>query len=252
MKTFEAEWRARFERFACTYEDEAKISGWSEAGLQRRLRLFCSLLPSLNLPPLAAVLDLGCGAGTYVRLLAGLGHRAVGLDYSLPSLARAVAADPGWKGRYVAGEAYALPFKDGTFNLVVSIGVLQALEHPERALDEMVRVLHPGGTLVVEALNGRGPVTLARQAARTVQGLPSHVRTYDPRKISSWLEERGLRLLRKVGLYLPPRHLPGLAHLLDLAPVVRALEASPGLAGAAAHAFLFVAQKPGACSERGL
>ena len=156
-RPFEAEWRARFERFARAHDDEALISGWSAAGLRRRVQLFGALLPALGVPEGGAALDLGCGGGTYVRLLAGLGHRAVGLDYSLPSLARALGADPGGKARYLAAEAYALPFGGGAFDLVLCIGVLQALAEPARAIGEMARVLRPGGVLVVEALNGRGP-----------------------------------------------------------------------------------------------
>src|SRR5262249_25159006 len=73
--SFEAEWRARFERFARAYDDEPRISGWSDAGLRRRVAAFSEILPALRLPERARVLELGCGGGTYVRLLAGLGYR---------------------------------------------------------------------------------------------------------------------------------------------------------------------------------
>lgn len=245
MKTFESQWRACFERFARTYEDEASISGWSETGLQGRLRLFRALLESLRPPNPARILDLGCGAGTYVRLLAGLGHRAVGLDYSLPSLGRCVAADPGGKGSYVAGEAYALPFEGEAFDLVVSIGVLQALWQPERALDEMVRVLRPAGFLMVEALNGRAPVALARRASRAIRRIPPRVRAYDPRQVREWLAERDLHLVRQAGICLPPRNVPGLARLLDARLLASAMRAWPRLAEVMAHTFLFAAEKPG-------
>ncbi len=243
MSDFDAVWRERFERFGRIYADEAEISGWSDLGLRRRVAIFSSLLPGLALPPEAAVLDLGCGGGTYVRLLAGLGHRAVGLDYSLPSLARAVDADPGLKGRYVAGGAYALPFAEGAFDLVVSIGVLQAIDSPERALDEMIRVLTPGGTLVVEALNDRAVLTRARTLGERLRGVPARVRAYASREVRAWLSARGLRLVRQAGIFLPPRQLPGLIRLVDLRAVSRALETRPALAEAAAHSFLFVARR---------
>src|SRR5690242_21727898 len=60
--TFDTEWRARFERYGQRFEDEAFVSGWSKTGLERRLRLFESLLPELRLSTPADVLDLGCGA----------------------------------------------------------------------------------------------------------------------------------------------------------------------------------------------
>ena len=48
--TFESEWRARFERFARAFDDEPRISGWSDAGLRRRVAAFSALLPALGLP----------------------------------------------------------------------------------------------------------------------------------------------------------------------------------------------------------
>src|SRR5215475_5334536 len=177
---FEAQWRARFERFAKTFEDEPRISGWSDAGLRRRVATFTALVPGRGLPERARALELGCGGGTYVRLLAGLGYRTVGLDYSVPSLQRAMVADPGRKGTYLAGEAYALPFSSAMFDLVVSIGVLQALSDPARAIAEMTRVLRPGGVLVVEALNGRGAVAMARRIMARLSGWPTRVRSYAP------------------------------------------------------------------------
>jgi SAM-dependent methyltransferase len=241
---FEAEWRARFERFAATHEEEAFISGWSEAGLRARVALFASLLPALRLPEGAPVLDLGCGGGTYVRLLAGLGHRVLGVDYSLPSLARATAADPGRKGSYLAGEVYSLPFRNGHFGLVVCIGVLQALTDPERAIGEMARVLGRSGALVVEALNHYSVAALAREGARRLRGRPPRVRTYRPRQVRGWLEAQGLDLETASGLVLGPRRVPRLGRLLATPTVTRAVASTPTLGRLINHSFLFVARKP--------
>ena len=249
MKTFEAEWRARFERFARTHANEAEVSGWSEAGLRRRVMLFTSLLPSLCLPPGARVLELGCGAGTYVQLLAGLGHRPVGLDYSLPSLSRARAADP--EGRYLAADAYSLPFGDQSFDLVMSIGVLQTLSQPERALDEMTRLLRGGGLLLVEALNGRSWPARAREAHERVRGRAPRVRAYDPLALRQWLLDRGLHLLRQSAVCLPPRQLPRLGRVLDSPLATRALAVYPAVTEAIAHAFWFVARRPAVPVEAG-
>lgn len=245
-RQFEAEWRSRFERYARTHESEALISGWSETGLERRLSLFGSLLASLRLPASAAALDLGCGGGTYVRLLGDMGHRPVGLDYSVPSVCRAKGADPGRKGSYLAGDAGSLPFPDGMFDLVVSIGVLQALGQPERAIAEMARVLRPGGALVVEALNARAAIAVARQLQQRLLRRPPRVRAYSPTVVRRWLAAAGLGLERQAGLLLPPRNLPGFAGMLDV-PVLRAATARvPGLMEIGAHSFLYVARRGGA------
>lgn len=239
-RSFEAEWRARFERFARAFDDEPRISGWSDAGLRRRVAAFSSLLPGLGLPERARILELGCGGGTYVRLLAGLGYRTIGLDYSLPSLQRAVAADPGRKGLYLSGEAYQLPFAPGSFDLVLSIGVLQALSEPARALAEMTRVLRPGAALVVEALNGQGGIALARKVIQRLRGWPTRVRAYRPAEVRGWLEAEGLRLASQHALRLPPRQAPWLEGILEARPIRAMLDAVPPLGSAATHSFLFV------------
>ncbi len=243
MSTFDAEWRSRFERFGRTHTDEAEVSGWSATGLRRRLELFSRILPQLSLPPSARILELGCGAGTYVRLLGGLGHRPVGLDYSLPSLARALASDPGAKGHYVGGDAYGLPFRDATFDMVMSIGVLQALSDPERALDEMVRLLSPEGVLLVETLNAGGLAAWARAARDRLLGRPPRVRTYAPGHTFQWLADRGLRVVHQPGVCLPPRRLPQLERLLDLQLLTSARQACPPLGHAVTHAYWFIARR---------
>ncbi|HSE06903.1 MAG TPA: methyltransferase domain-containing protein [Methylomirabilota bacterium] len=245
MSRFDDEWRGRFERFARAHRDDAAVSGWSDAGLRRRLQLFATMLSRAPLPAGARILELGCGAGTYVRLLGGLGYRPVGLDYSLPTLGRALASDPGAKGAYVAGDAYALPFPDRSFDMVMSIGVLQALSDPERALDEMVRVLTPAGRLVVEALNASGLLALARAGRDRLLRRPERVRTYAPELVRRWLAARGLRTASQLGVYLPPRRFPRVERFLDLG-IVAAADRCPTVTRAMAHAVWFVAHRESA------
>jgi SAM-dependent methyltransferase len=240
MSRFEAEWRVRFERYAHLYTDEAQISGWSAKGLRRRIDLVQRLIQPPPSGSSATALELGCGAGTYVRWLAGLGYRTVGLDYSLATLGRAVAADPGGKGSYVAGEAYALPCRSGSLDLVVSIGVLQALAEPRRAIEEIARVLRPGGRLVIEVLNSRATVAMARRAYQRLKGMPPRVATYDPAQVVRWLADHGILVEQQAALCLPPRQLPRLGRLLQRGPVEVAVNRVPALARALAHAVWLV------------
>lgn len=243
LRTFEEEWRERFERFARQYSADHLVSGWSDNGLRRRLALFAAQLRERGVPNPAQILDLGCGAGTYVRFLAGLGHRVIGLDYSLASLSRALAADPKRAGEYIGGEAYHLPFCNECFDLVVSIGVFQTLKCPERALDEMVRVLRPNGLLVLEFLNAFEPVAVMRAAGERVWGRLPRVCTYSPFQVRRWAVQRGVKLIRRAGVYLPPRRLAWLERIFDHEGVVRLLEEIPGISLAGAHAFLLVGEK---------
>jgi len=243
MKSFEDEWRARFERFAERHQADHRISGWSDQGLLRRLSLFNQFLKELNLPSTAKILDLGCGAGTYVRLLAGMGYHVIGLDYSLPTLYRAVVADTKRAGHYIGAEAYYLPFREASFDLVISIGIFQALEFPERVLDGIVRVLRPNGFLLMEFLNSFEIIAMTKAANRWFRGGSLRVRTYSIFQIQEWLTRRGLKPVHRAGVYLPPRRFSFLGKLLDQEWMVRFLETVPGFSLIGAHAFLVLTKR---------
>jgi ubiquinone/menaquinone biosynthesis C-methylase UbiE len=90
-------------------------------------------------------LDLGCGTGRNLPLFAGT--RAVGLDPSFEALRRARRRAAGTP--LVQARAEALPFRDGSFDTVVSGLVLCSVGDPARGLAEVQRVLRAGGTLRV-------------------------------------------------------------------------------------------------------
>ena len=104
-----------------------------------------------RLPAQARIIDVGCGTGEISARLLELFPAAqlLGLDLEEPHLekARARCAQFGERVKFQQGDAYALPCADGEFDLVVNRHVLQAVSDPRRALEEMVRVLKPGGWL---------------------------------------------------------------------------------------------------------
>jgi len=79
------------------------------------------------------------------------------VDISIPMLieARSWSGEGTARGRvsFGAGDVQALPFRDGSFRLVVALGVVPWASHPRAALLEMGRVLEPEGFLVVSATN---------------------------------------------------------------------------------------------------
>ena len=243
MSDFEEQWQRRFERFATRHQAEHQVSGWSLAGLRQRVATFESLLDRGLLPAGARVLELGCGAGTYVRLLGKRGHAVVGLDYSLPSLARAATADPGRLGRYVAGSSYALPFPSGSFDAVTCVGVLQVLTEPAAAIAEMGRVLSSRGALLVETLNAWNPIAVVRRLTAFGQGHPTHLRYGTARIVERAMVAHGVRPLERIGVIVPPKSLPGLAESLGRPWLRRALGLTPGVRAVAAHAFWIVGSK---------
>jgi SAM-dependent methyltransferase len=94
-----------------------------------------------------AVLEVGCGTGVVAAELARLGEaRVVGLDLETGVLA--FARQRGDGVTYVQGDAHALPFPGGSFDVVVCHYLLLWLEDPAQAMREMARVVRPAGVVL--------------------------------------------------------------------------------------------------------
>ena len=101
--------------------------------------------------PAGDALDVGCGTGFLSFELATRGHRVTGVDFA-PSMlaeARRKAAERTVAVRFDHGDAEQLAVPSRSFDLVITRHVLWTLPHPEQAIDEWIRVLRPGGRLVV-------------------------------------------------------------------------------------------------------
>lgn len=146
----------------------------------------------LELSPGHRVLDVGCGPGNFTRRFAQAseGGLAVGLDASGPMLTRAVQEGLRPNLAYVRGDGSALPFRDECFDAVCCFAALHLIEQPWRALDEIVRVLAPGGRVALLASCNRGPLP-TRAADLAVRGL-SGIRIFGREELTEALRERGL------------------------------------------------------------
>ena len=94
------------------------------------------------------ILDAGCGVGAFSEPLTAA-NTVYGVDFSAKSLA--FAAQRGLKT--VVGDLTALPFKDGHFDVVLCIGVIQLIPDYRPVVRELSRVTKPGGIMLIQTLH---------------------------------------------------------------------------------------------------
>jgi SAM-dependent methyltransferase len=138
------------------------------------------------------VLDVAGGDGYWAAQARGRGAWAVSLDLAEAKLRRGrqLSAPPA----LIRGDALALPFADASFDRVMSICAIEHFDDGARALDEMARVLTPGGELVISA----DALTLAQRWPRLYRAHCEryHVkRTYSHEELAELLAARGLDLI---------------------------------------------------------
>jgi SAM-dependent methyltransferase len=175
------------------------LMGATGPGMRSERRL---ALRMLSLSPNSRVLDIGCGPGNFTREFARVADAGlvVGLDASKAMLAVAARGTESANVAYVRGDACELPFRDGSFDAICCFAALYLIEQPMRALDEIARVLAPGGRVALLASCHRGP-TPAGVTSGVVRAATG-VRIFARDELTQALRVRGLTAIEQevVGL----------------------------------------------------
>ncbi|HEX2376281.1 MAG TPA: methyltransferase domain-containing protein [Gaiellales bacterium] len=159
----------------------------------RRLRH--AAVRELRLEPGGSVIDICTGTGLtlpYLAAAAGRAGRVVGIDRSPAMLARAGGRAPSPPVELVEGDATQLPFPDASFDGAISTYGLTAIADVSAALDEMVRVVRPGGRVViadVHFVNWPAPPAVNRAVTAALRPFNTW---YADRDIPALLAARGL------------------------------------------------------------
>lgn len=172
---------------------EADDWHWWYRGRRRVLRAELDRLP---LPPGGLVLDAGCGSGRTMEELARYGT-VEGVDASPDAVEAARARG---RARAQLGRLEALPFPDGTFDLITCLDVLEHLPDDRAALAELRRVSRPDGWLVVTV-----PAYPRLWSAHDLAN--QHYRRYRRRELRAAVADAGWKLERDThfnGLLLAP------------------------------------------------
>jgi ubiquinone/menaquinone biosynthesis C-methylase UbiE len=185
---YERYWRPALARIA---------KGITGPGMAEEVRIARLLL---GLGPGDAVLDVACGPGNFSREFAkavGDGGLVVGIDASRTMLTRGVAdlRSAGLANlALVRGDATALPFRDASFDGVCCFAALHLFADPFAGLDEMRRVLSPGGRIALMT-SVRRKVTLP--PLKPVVERASGMRVFESDEIVRALQDRGFENVRQ-------------------------------------------------------
>ncbi len=214
-------------RFKLLPEMEGRMARWyaRQRGTESQLELYRKQASALTagLPTGAKVLEIAPGPGYLTLELARLGRFQVsGLDISrtFVELACENARQAGLSIDFRLGDVADIPFKAGSFDLVICQAAFKNFTRPVRALDEMHRILRAGGTAVIQDLSRDASnadidrevsgMKLSRFNAFTTKlilGTVLRRRAYSPAQLERLVAESSFRScdLRKDGIGLEVR-----------------------------------------------
>src|SRR5580658_11178472 len=172
-----------------------------------------SLLP---IQPGDRLLDLGCGGGRHAFEAARRGARVVAVDLDRSELAQVTAIfaamaeageiPEGASGIAVAGDATCLPFPDGSFDKVIAAEVLEHLPADQIAMNEIARILRPGGVAAV-TVPAWLPERVCWRLSDDYHNTPGgHIRIFTRHELITKLRRSGLTVTgdhRAHGLHSP-------------------------------------------------
>jgi len=124
--------------------------------------------------PQGVALDAACGTGRHAEYLASLGHKVIGVDISPDMLAKARAKIPA--GDFHEADLHHLPLPDDYVDIIVCALALTHVSELAPVFVEFVRVLRPGGHLVISDLRGLFPDGIRSPLARAgTNGGPAYL-----------------------------------------------------------------------------
>jgi SAM-dependent methyltransferase len=144
------------------------------------------------------------------------GARPYGVDISEPTVIQARAAFPGGVLRCAVSDVRELPFRNASFDAIYSMGTIEHFDETEHAVEEMARVLKPGGRAIIGVPNRHDPF-LRPLLATVLQALGLYAygyeKSYSRRALREMLERAGLIVVHETAILF----IPGWLRILDLA-----------------------------------
>ena len=149
------------------------------------------------------MLDVGCGEGRHIfGVMQNFPKMScIGLDMDIPSIKKAEEGNEYFKSisetrtRFFKGSAYEIPFEDNSFDLIICSEVLEHLHEYNAALNEMFRVLKPGGKLYA-SVPAEWPEKICWRLSKEYQNQPGgHLRIFNQKDLVNEICNVGFKFL---------------------------------------------------------
>ncbi len=139
------------------------------------------------------LLDIGCGTGKIAKKLVNMGFQVYGVDFSQDIISLAKQYAP--QAHFQTSSAYALPFSARMFDIVICLGLFQTVADITKALQEILRVLKPGGVVIIRVTNSLSVGSLF---------LEPSINFFHPYKFKVLLDRFSLHPIALKGVYVFP------------------------------------------------
>ncbi|MEM6579938.1 MAG: class I SAM-dependent methyltransferase [Pseudomonadota bacterium] len=143
------------------------------------------------------VIDVGCGYGGIIGFCAGQGARTLFIDVDAERLLateKSIKASPAHAYQAIHSDCDPIPLDDEIGDIVICTEVLEHVSDPARLMDELVRIMKPGGKLVVSVPDERGEAFAAATAPDSYFKEPYHVRVFASGELESMIIGAGLAI----------------------------------------------------------
>lgn len=158
---------------------------------RQRVNIFLKTINSL--PKVDMALDIGCGAGTYTRLLLGFASRVYAID---------VKKNNKLKNQFIQMDVQKMGFKKNNFGFVICSEVLEHIDNVEDSLNEIFRILKPGGIVLFSMPNAVSALWLRNRFRFNMSHLFNKnlsAKEIEYKKHIEFMPSRVIRSLRKIG-----------------------------------------------------
>ena len=164
---------------------------------RRRLRVFRRIF-GRYIPAGANVLDVGSGSSLIRLTRPDWPFHVTCCDLDDAAMHRMAEQAPNC--RWVTGDAANLPFENGSFDAVYAGEIIEHLPDPRAGFAEWLRVLKPGGVIILSTPNQHRLMNVINRTVDVIN--PEHISEMSYQELSSMIEEHGLKMLYREGIYL--------------------------------------------------